>query len=146
MKPDYAELHALSNFSFLRGASHPEELVARAIQLDYTALAITDECTVSGVVRAHVAAEEKKLKLIIGSEILFEEGVRLVLLAASRNGYARLCALITQARGRAVKGCYRATLQDLAAQPTTDCLALLVPGQALRIDVVERLKRCFPGR
>ncbi len=157
MRPSYAELHALSNFSFLRGASHPEELVARAIELDYTALAITDECSVAGVVRAHVAikaaARETSLQLIIGSEIRFDEGVKLVLLAASRNGYARLCALITLARRRAVKGSYRASLQDLAAPPMTDCLALLVPAdvftgmpsEAPRIEVIERLKRCFPG-
>ena len=129
MLPSYAELHTLSNFSFLRGASHPEELVARASVLGYTALALTDECTVSGVVRAHLAAKDVQqqaqqqapMKLIIGSEILFEEGVKLVLLAGSRRGYARLCALITQARRRAAKGTYRAELQDLAAQPMDDC-------------------------
>ena len=65
--PDYAELHCVSNFSFLRGASHPEELVARAAALGYAALAITDECSLAGVVRAHVAAKEHKLKLLIGA-------------------------------------------------------------------------------
>jgi len=54
----YAELHALSNFSFLRGASHPEELIAQAQRLDYRALALTDECSLAGVVRAHVAAKQ----------------------------------------------------------------------------------------
>ena len=64
----YAELHALSNFTFLRGASHPEELVETAAKLGYEALALTDECSVSGIVRAHVAAKECGLKkLIIGS-------------------------------------------------------------------------------
>ncbi|RYY83858.1 MAG: PHP domain-containing protein, partial [Comamonadaceae bacterium] len=61
--PDYAELHALSNFSFQRGASHPEELAARAYQLGYRALAITDECSVSGIVRAHVGLREHKQAL-----------------------------------------------------------------------------------
>ena len=70
--PDYAELHCLSNFSFLRGASHPEELVQRAAALGYSALALTDECSLAGVVRAHTAAKEHKLKLIIGTEVLYE--------------------------------------------------------------------------
>jgi error-prone DNA polymerase len=69
MPPDYAELHCLSNFSFLRGASHPEELVARAAELGYRALAITDECSLAGVVRAHQAAKEHGLHLIIGTEV-----------------------------------------------------------------------------
>ena len=64
--PDYAELHALSNFSFQRGASHAEELVERAQSLDYSALAITDECSVAGVVRAHVEAKKQGLKLLPG--------------------------------------------------------------------------------
>ena len=67
MIPGYAELHCLSNYSFLRGASNPEELVERAAELGYQALAITDECSVAGVVRAHVAARDVGLKLIIGS-------------------------------------------------------------------------------
>ncbi|WP_408468700.1 PHP domain-containing protein, partial [Paraburkholderia graminis] len=61
MLPAYAELFCLSNFSFLRGASHAEELAERAAQLGYSALAITDECSLAGVVRAHVAAKEAKL-------------------------------------------------------------------------------------
>ena len=65
--PAYAELHCLSNFSFLRGASHPEELVAHAHALGYSALAITDECSVAGVVRAHVEARRLGLKLIVGT-------------------------------------------------------------------------------
>ena len=65
--PAYAELHCLTNFTFLRGASHPEELAERAAELGYSALAITDECSLAGVVRAHVAAKEHNLKLIIGA-------------------------------------------------------------------------------
>ena len=149
MQPSYAELHALSNFSFLRGASHPEELVARANLLGYTALAITDECTVSGVVRAHVATRNTQLKLIIGSEFTFENGGKLVLLAASRRGYARLCALITQARRRATKGRYCLQLADLAAQPVTDCLAMVLPEMLPQLAwpeaVLGVLKTCFPG-
>src|SRR4029077_14775402 len=75
MLPAYAELHCLSNFSFLRGASHPEELVERAQALGYAALAITDECSVAGAVRAHLAAKEAGLTLLIGSEFTLGDGV-----------------------------------------------------------------------
>ena len=68
----YSELHCITNFTFLRGASHPQELVEQAGTLGYTALAITDECSVAGVVRAHMAAKGKPLKLIIGAENLSE--------------------------------------------------------------------------
>ena len=64
----YAELHCISNFTFLRGASHPEELIARAQELGYVALAITDECSLAGIVRAHVEAKKCSLPLIIGSD------------------------------------------------------------------------------
>ena len=70
---EYAELHCLSNFSFLRGASHPEELVERAARLGYRAIALTDECSLAGVVRAHVAAKAHNIKLIIGSEFYLND-------------------------------------------------------------------------
>jgi len=109
----YAELHCLSNFSFLRGASHPEELVERAVALGYAALALTDECSVAGLVRAHVAARGTSLALIAGTELRLEDGLRCVLLAADRPGYARLCRLITQGRRAAPKGRYRLSRIDL---------------------------------
>ena len=108
----YAELHCLSNFSFLRGASRPEELVERAAKLGYAALAITDECSVAGVVRAHVAAREHGLKLIVGAEFRLEDGLRCVLLARDRAGYGRLCRLITRGRRAAKKGEYRLCRRD----------------------------------
>src|SRR6202035_3081101 len=74
----YAELHCLSNFTFLRGASHPHELVEQADSLGYAALAITDECSVAGVVRAHMAARDRRLKLLIGSEFGLICGLKLV--------------------------------------------------------------------
>src|SRR4029434_7302932 len=80
MLPEYAELHCLSNFTFLRGASSPEELVERARELGYSALAITDECSVAGAVRAHVAAKRCGLPLVTGSEIRLVDGLKLVLL------------------------------------------------------------------
>ncbi len=112
--PPYAELHAISNFSFLRGASHPEELVARAAALGYQALALTDECSFAGTVRAHAAAKRHELKLVIGSELTLDCGLRLVLLATDRAGYARLSRLISEARLAAPKGRYHATRSMLA--------------------------------
>src|SRR5206468_3010308 len=97
----YAELHCVSNFSFLRGASHPEELVARAQELGYTALAITDECSLAGVVRAHVEAKNLRFPLIIGSEFRLDDGLRFVLLATDREGYGNLSALVTRGRRNA---------------------------------------------
>lgn len=127
----YAELHALSNFTFLRGASHPEELVKAAVKLGYDALAITDECTVSGVVRAHVAAKESGLKkLIIGSEFRFDTGLKLVLLARNRSGYGELCQLITNGRRAAEKGHYKVTADDFA-DGLQNCVALWVPDNQL---------------
>jgi len=125
--PGYAELHAISNFSFLRGASHPEELVLRAAQLGYSAIAITDECSLAGVVRAHTAARECGLALVIGSEFALEDDLRLVLLATDRASYGRLSRLITRGRRAADKGSYRLTRADLEID-LEGCLALWLPG------------------
>src|SRR5579862_8671208 len=102
----YAELHALSNFSFLRGASQPEELVARAKNLGYRALALTDECSLAGVVRAHIAAKQHELPLIIGAELNCIDELKLVALATDRTSYGALCRLISQARCASAKGSY----------------------------------------
>ncbi|MGH8521026.1 MAG: error-prone DNA polymerase [Gammaproteobacteria bacterium] len=137
--PRYAELHCLSNFTFLRGASHPEELVEEARRLGYTALGLTDECSLAGVVRAHGAAKDRGLKLVIGTEVKFLGGPRLVFLAQDREGYGRLSALITQGRRRAAKGDYRLERADIA--PGLDhCLALLLPKRRLGVDELGRLK------
>ena len=102
--PAYAELHCRSNFTFLTGASHPEELVERAHALGYQSLAITDECSLAGVVRAHVEAKKLGLHLILGTDVTLDCGMRLVLLATNRNGYGNLSELITLGRRRAEKG------------------------------------------
>src|SRR5678816_2626127 len=115
--PDYAELHCCSSFSFLQGASFPEELVERAATLGYTALAITDECSLAGVVRAHAEAKKTGLHLLIGSQFILEDGLRLVCLAINRNGYGNLCELITLARQRAEKGTYRISRADFENCP-----------------------------
>ena len=138
--PEYAELHCLSNFSFLRGASHPGELVARARALGYTALALTDECSLAGVVRAHQAAKEHKLKLIVGTELRLEDGTHLVLLAPDRRAYGALCALITTGRRRASKGTYRLARGDLEVCAASGLLVLRIAGE------VDWLAAHFPGR
>ena len=107
-EPEYAELHCVSNFSFLRGASHPEELVYRAQSLGYAALAITDECSLAGVVRAHVAAKEVGLKLIIGIEMQLDDGPRLLALAPNKQAYIEISALVTCGRRRSEKGTVQA--------------------------------------
>lgn len=140
--PDYAELHALSNFSFLRGASHAEELVAQARALGYRALAITDECSVAGVVRAWEAAREHKLKLIVGSEIVLDDGLKLVLLARSRRGYGQLSWLITQGRRAAEKGGYHLTRDNLAGG-LDECFALWVPGDEIDPEQAHWLREQF---
>ena len=140
MLPAYAELHCRSNFSFLTGASSPEELVDRAAALRYAALAVTDECSFSGVVHAYEQANERGLHLIIGTEMRLEAGVggvpmRLVLLATTRRGYSNLSQWITLARRRAEKGRYDARTSDLEGRVPTlpnlaglpDCLVLLLP-------------------
>jgi error-prone DNA polymerase len=114
-RPRYAELHCVSNFSFLRGASHPEELVEEAYNLGYEALAITDECSLAGVVRAHVAAKKLSLQLIIGTEIQLSDGPRVVLLASSGRAYAEISQLITLGRRRCEKGAYELHRADLEA-------------------------------
>ncbi len=138
--PAYAELHALSNFSFQRGASHPEELVTRAHALGYSALALTDECTLAGVVRAHGEAKRLGLHLLIGTELRVEVDdethFTLLLMARSRAGYGQLCELITQARNETVtprereRGLrYRLRLDawNKLAFDGRELLALLVP-------------------
>jgi error-prone DNA polymerase len=125
--PDYAELHCLSNFSFLRGASHPQELVLQAAALGYRAIAITDECSLAGVVRAHEAAREAHIQLIVGSELVLEDGHRLVLLAPDRDAYGDLSVLISAARRRAAKGRYVMCRADLP-QRLSRCMALVPTG------------------
>jgi len=161
--PSYAELHCLSNFTFLRGASHPEELVERAHTLGYSSLAITDECSFAGVVRAHVKAKELQLHLIVGSEMLLACGLKLVLLAMHRDGYGNLAEWISLGRCRAAKGSYDVRRADVgtpweegdAAGPAhlrglPDCLALFIPDcrqdDAHLDEQAAWIAATFPGR
>ncbi len=142
----YAELHCISNFTFLRGASHPGELIGRAAELGYAALALTDECSVAGVVRAHQAASDAAFRFIVGSEFTLADGLRFVLLATTRAGYGRLCRLITRGRRAAEKGAYRLTRADLTAAGLEDCLALWLPGAQPDCSAGEWLAMLCPER
>jgi len=143
--PAYAELHCLSNFSFLRGASHPHELVAQADALGYRALALTDECSVAGVVRAHVAARGRPLKLIVGAEFRLRCGLRFAALAIDRRGYGRLCRLITRGRRAAEKGTYALAREDLERSPLEQCFILWLPGTPAQPQELHYLAGRFPA-
>ena len=155
--PSCAELHCLSNFTFLRGASHPEELVQRAAILGYKALALTDECSFAGLVRAHVAAREFGLKLIAGTEIALDDGPRVVLLADDLAAYRAIAALVTLGRRRQAKGRYalaRADLEGLQRGLVIGLVGLSDEGVAAGRGETDRdddadaawLARHFPGR
>ncbi|RXT80759.1 hypothetical protein B1F67_01320, partial [Pseudomonas syringae] len=126
MTSEYAELHCLSNFSFQRGASSARELFERALRHGYKALAITDECTLAGIVRAWQASKSTGLPLIVGSEMHIENGPKVVLLVENQTGYEALCTLITVARRRAKKGEYRVLREDFEPAPD-GLLALWLP-------------------
>ncbi|HMY98748.1 MAG TPA: error-prone DNA polymerase [Burkholderiaceae bacterium] len=154
--PAYAELQCVSNFTFLTGASQPEELVERAAQLGYAALALTDECSMAGIVRAHVAAKKVGLPLLVGSQFAVPgEGADqgafdLVVLACNLNGYGNLCEFITRLRRRAEKGRYRLDRAGIHAQALEDCLVLAAPRRgsspAQLLDLARWLLTHFTGR
>ncbi|WP_161867128.1 error-prone DNA polymerase [Pseudomonas yangonensis] len=140
---DYAELHCLSNFTFQRGASSAQELFERAARLGYHALAITDECTLAGIVRAWEASKKTGVKLIVGSEVRIENGPKLVLLVENLAGYQALCGLITRARRRAAKGTYRLLHEDFVV-PLDGLLAIwLSEGE---VTALPWLRSVFPER
>ncbi len=159
----YAELHCLSNFTFLRGASRPEELVTRAAELGYKAIALTDECSFAGIAKAHVAAKALEIQLIIGSEFLLsrqadpelatkelaikDPAIKLLLLAPNRVGYTEISALITRARRRSPKGEYQLYLDELQFG-TQHCLAIWLPSPSgeSQTSTGRQLKRFFKDR
>src|SRR5215211_4304275 len=127
----YVELHCKTNFSFLEGASHADELVARAAELGYAALAITDRNSLAGIVRAHMAAKDCGLKLIVGAEIHPSDAPPVVLWATDRRSYGRLSRLITQGRRRAEKGECELTFDDIA-EHAEGLVAGVLPGEGER--------------
>ncbi|NLC36423.1 MAG: error-prone DNA polymerase [Alcaligenaceae bacterium] len=154
----YAELDCISNFSFLTGASHPEELIQRAAGLGYQALALADECSLAGVVRAHQEARHHPLRFITASRFRLEEGLQVIALACNLNGYGNLSEIITLARRRSPKGEYRLSLADIADPPAgfvhlrglPDCLVIFKPEYdplAAALDTrLQNLSRVFSQR
>jgi len=157
---EYVELHCRSNFSFLKGASFPEELVNRALELGYRGLALTDECSMAGVVRAHMAVKNAGeraagFRLITGSEFVIPGECHLVLLAQNRRGYGQICALITRCRQQAEKGSYQLSLDQLLSSLLDDTLLLWIPpeqisrGEEFLLQSqknLQQLKKVFAGR
>ncbi len=125
--PAFAELLATTNFSFLRGAAHPEELVHTAAALGYTALGVADHNTLAGVVRAHAAAKEVGIRLVVGARIDLLDGPSLVLLPTDRDAYGRLSRLLTLGKRRAEKGQCHLTLADLPDAATGQIAIVLPP-------------------
>ena len=145
----FAELHCKSHYSFLEGASSPEELVFQANKLGYKAIAITDECSYSGLVKAHQAAKDVDIKLVIGSQFSVDHSqgaFRIVLLAMNMIGYSEISTLITTARRRSPKGEYSLALNDLRFG-LSHCLAVWLPSSA-ETDVfhIQDLRRFFKQR
>ncbi|TYT25499.1 error-prone DNA polymerase [Luteimonas viscosa] len=151
--PAYAELHCLSDFSFLRGAASAEELFERARACGYEALAITDECSLAGIVRAFEASRATGVKLVVGSEFTLACGTKLVLLVEKQCGYTRLCELITRGRrGDAKKGSYRLSRTDVAEvlggidPEVSGLFALWVPGREPEATQARWLRDLFGAR
>jgi error-prone DNA polymerase len=151
----YAELDVTTNFSFLRGASHPDELVYRAAELGHTAIAITDLNSVAGVVRAHQAAAKAGIKLCVGARLVFTDAPDVLVWAQDRGGYANLCRLLTKGKRRAEKGSCTLVLGDLL-EFSAGIIAALVPqridphacnaNEETVIDAAGALKDCFGKR
>lgn len=141
----YAELHVISNYSFLRGASHPQELVKQAAALNYQAIAITDECSFCGIVKAHVTAKEQGIKLLIGSEFFIDDKqlpeapLHLVILVKTKAGYHQLSSLITLTRRRSEKGQYQISLADLE-HILSDCLFIWLPHPDINLSLAQGSK------
>lgn len=150
-KSNYFELNVTTNFSFLQGASHPAELVQQAAELGYAGIAITDECSLAGIVRAHVEAKKHSIKLIIGSRFIIldqnQQTLEIILLCPCREAYAELSFLISRARRRAKKGEYLLELNDLS-QHIHLCLAIFLPHAiySTAFQQLQFLQPIFPQR
>ncbi len=123
----YVELHCKTNFSFLEGASHPAELVNEAARLGYAGMAVTDRSSLAGVVRAHTAAKEVGLKLVVGAEVTLVDASPILLWAMNRDGYGRLCRLLTRGRRQASKGECLLTFADVAEHADGLLAGVLLP-------------------
>src|SRR5208283_3617888 len=152
-EPRFAELAAMTNFSFLRGASHPEELVAQAARLGLAGLGIADRNSLAGVVRAHVFARENKasigtLRVVTGARLGFTDGTPDILAyPRDRAAYGRLSRLLTQGNLRAPKGQCQLTLDDLIGHaPGLQIIVMEEPSPPSPARGEGRLREAFPDR
>lgn len=150
----FAQLQSLSHFSFLRGVSSPEELVVEAHHLGYRAIAITDECSLAGIVKAHRKAQQLNMPLLVGSQFHVGSGInsmagQLILLASCRQAYSEISLLISKARRRSRKGEYQVDVMDLQFG-TRHCLAIWLPATMIEDEsddsLLQRLKQYFKQR
>jgi error-prone DNA polymerase len=139
----FAELNCKTNFSFLQGASHPDELVHRATKLGYRALAITDHSSLAGVVRAHGEAKKTGLKLLIGAEITPQDAPPLALLATDRKSYGRLSRLLTAGKVKAPKGECHITFDDVATHAAGLIATIVGPAS---VDEISKYREVFGNR
>ncbi len=150
--PAYAELGAATNYSFLRGASHPDELVTAARALGLAALGVADRNSLAGVVRAHTAAREQGLRLLVGARLVPQDGPEILCFPEDRAAYGRLSLLLTEGKRRAPKGQCFLALADIEAAAQGQCLAILPPaalaalGDPAFAATLRRLARLWRGR
>ena len=145
--PVYVELQVTTNYSFLRGASHVEELLVAAKALGLPAIAVTDRNTLAGIARAHARAEEAGVRLIVGCRLDLLDSLPVLAYPTDRAGYVRLCRLLTLGKGRAGKGGCTLAWADLAAHGE-GLIAVLLPdaADAALVAALAQLRRDFPGR
>jgi error-prone DNA polymerase len=144
--PGYAELQVTSNFSFLRGASHPDELVVTAAALGHQAIAITDRNSVAGIVRAHHAAKTIGIRLVIGARLDLADGTSLLAFPEDRAAYGRLTRLLTLGKRRAPKGECHLDYADVAAHGEGQILVVLPPNEGDVAEFAARVAADFRGR
>ena len=144
----YAELATTTNFSFLYGASHPAEYVARAAELGYSAIGIADRNTLAGVVRAHIQAKSLGLKLLIGARLIPQDGPEIICYPTDRDAYGRLSTLISLGKSRTEKGDCIITVADIEAYGEGQIFLILPPGQRDETfqTQLEHFGRIWPGR
>jgi len=143
----YAELQVTSNFSFLRGASHVEELMAQSKLIGLPAIGITDRNTLAGIARAHQRSQDVGIRLVVGCRLDLNDSPSVLVYPTDRAAYARLCRLLSIGKGRAGKGACELSWQDLA-EHNEGLLFVLLPNapDAALADQLTRLRADFPNR
>src|SRR5271165_3955180 len=142
----YAELQVTTNFSFLRGAAHPDELVVTAAALGHRAIAITDRNSLAGIVRAHHAAKEVGLRLVVGCRLDLRDGTSLLAFPEDRAAYGRLTRLLTLGKRRAPKGECHLDYADVVAHGAGQIVVVLPLDATDVADFATRVAADFKGR